>query len=679
MMTVNIRDLSDKQVQQLTKLLSRRPEYGIAIPSRRWLLRQEQKLKSFPSEMLRTSNILKRFFLRIADKLDPSATDPRAILCKTHVVLNPWLIRRVFLAIAYEVTVHTDMLRTWKGRMDVPRLSALVGRIDAIAALWTEPELYRECYGTPPFENHMVFVRSGCEACILSAIGANARVLADLRSIIVDRTERRSRRSDKAPERPARLARFVENWIDHLKEERAAKCRAMSDDILTQLRASRTQLLQWRSRRKKELDGSGNLPMYELRNSNSGHRLSNIPASARRKRRTKDGIPVAMTDQESAEEQRRIAMYSLLEGEKSIYRPDSMNAFSQFGNGRTQAYDAAYELEQQAMEDNYDPYEGEEDEEGLENFERDLEMDERSRSKVTDWYATRLSVSNGKRTADDAKSVMSTIHPAFQPFTGFSHKSAAPSPLKIKKDRPPTAQQQATQKSAWTDATVYTVSPGFNSPHATEAPAMPRIPSAYLNSEKGAGDQRPSSSRPHAPPPNASSRPSNRNRRFSMSSSVYSEQLSPTRPHPTASQFPPRSPSTPLKPPPSRRSRQHNSFAASSIYSTDQRRHRHHQQNTMTPGMFARDQNNPFTRANSTRVPGSSAGRSHGMPVPPLSHGSLSPPLTPGHEMSPQQVMDDYVKLLDSEFVQLVDPLESEAGETTPWPTFAWWQQNKRE
>ncbi|KAG4219645.1 hypothetical protein PC116_g31876, partial [Phytophthora cactorum] len=136
-MSIDLDNPSSENVARLTKLLSRRPEYGIAIPSRRWLNRQEEKLRNIPEELLNNSGLLKRLFMKIADRIDPELVDPRAVLCKTHSALNPWLIRRFFLAVAYEVTVHTDMLRSWKGRMYYPVLSGFVGRVDSIAALWT--------------------------------------------------------------------------------------------------------------------------------------------------------------------------------------------------------------------------------------------------------------------------------------------------------------------------------------------------------------------------------------------------------------------------------------------------------------------------------------------------------------------------------------------------------------
>ncbi|KAI1212344.1 uncharacterized protein F4807DRAFT_367527 [Annulohypoxylon truncatum] len=538
-MSIDIRDLSDANVNSLTRLLSRRPEYGIAIPSRRWLTRQEEKLKSLPSELLRTSNPLKRLVIKIADSIDPNAIDPRAVLCKTHANLNPFLIRRLFLAVAYEVTVHTDTLRSWKGRKDFPIISALIGRVDAIAALWTQPDLYRECYGTPPFENHMVFVKSGCEACIISALGANARVLADLRSILVDRIERRLPRPDGRPAKEPRLARYVDEWINHLKEERAAKCREMSDNVLTELRATRSQVTQWRSKRKKEGSRSkgARKPNYiELRITGSGHELSSIPGTSRHKRRTRNGIPVAMVDPEGAEEQRRMAMFSMTkeaEGAKSIFRPDSMCDYSQFGPPRMPAYDPTNSINGRQNDtpvsgnyDTYEDYEEDEEDEDEADFARNLEVEESSHSKVTNWYATRLAESRADLSADDTRSVLSAVHPAFQPPKTYSHLSAAPTPLRPKKDHQSSVKHNDNQ-SAWTDVTVHTIpsAVGFEQ----DVPPVPRVPSMYNGGYSGHNDIRRSSSvRTPRPRSTVSNRPVSQDFRRYASSSVYSDQPPPS-------------------------------------------------------------------------------------------------------------------------------------------------------
>ncbi|KAI1500401.1 hypothetical protein F5X99DRAFT_238852 [Biscogniauxia marginata] len=513
-MSIDISDLTDDDVVSLTRLLCRRPEYGIAIPSGKWLRRQEEKTKYLSKHMLRPTNPLRRFVMRIADSIDPNMVDPQAVLCQTHAVLNPWLIRRLFLAVAYEVTVHSDALRSWNGRTAIPALSAFVARLDAVNALWTEPDLYHECYGTAPFQNHMIYVKSGCEACILGAVGANAQVLADLRAILIDRTERRPERPDGRRSKGPRLVRVVEGWIDHLGEDRAARCREWSDDVLVELRATRSEVRRWRGEQKREHKRSraARQSVYmELRRSDSGHRLSSVPSDARRRRRTRHGIPMALADREGADEQRRAAMYSHTTGAESVFRPDSLCNFSQAGKRQRSGHDTQtsrpigpepvrmsgpsngsptrsfiqrFEREV-AVDEEQEPYDDYEEEQEFE--ERDFEQEERSRTKVRDWYATRLA----DQDVDDTKSSLSMIHPAFQPQTTYGAPSAVPQGLHVKKDRDPSKPQVKTgtrhadsrptnQSAMWTDATVYTVDPSnAAAPDPKDVPPIPRVPSRY--------------------------------------------------------------------------------------------------------------------------------------------------------------------------------------------------------
>ncbi|KAI1464722.1 uncharacterized protein F4812DRAFT_441729 [Daldinia caldariorum] len=528
-MSIDLDHPSSENVAHLTSLLSRRPEYGIAIPSRRWLSRQEEKIRNIPEELLNNSSLLKRLFIKIADRIDPELIDPRAVLCKTHSALNPWLIRCFFLAVAYEVTVHTDLLRSWKGRMDYPILSSFAGRVDSIAALWTEPDLYSECYGTPPFEGHLIFVQSGCEACILSAMGANARVLADLRTTLIDRAERRPPRPNGRRARAPKLKRYVDDWISQLTEERATKCIAMSDSVLSELRNVRPQLKEWRAQRRKKRSKTKTVYTELKKTKDGGTELKYVADNRRYKRRTKNGIPVAVADLEGAEDQRRAALFSLKDNVKSVYRPDSMSPYSQFGGsgGHHDVANASDALpllnDENDLSDDYEDAEDFDDLDELEDhpdLDRDLEAEERSRQKVANWYSSQ--VLKLDLTQDDTKSVLSMAHPAFRPPNEFSHLSAAPSPLNIRRDRPRKAPPAGATDSVWTDVTVYTTdNRAINT--QSDVPPIPRVPSKYRRdsaSRNSNNIERPS---PSGRPATASLHPhSALNVRQSASSSVYS-------------------------------------------------------------------------------------------------------------------------------------------------------------
>ena len=531
-MSVSIQDLSDELVVRMATVLARRPEYGIAIPSRRWFQRQDEKIKQLPKELLQPSG-LKRLAIKIADHIDPNIVDPQAVLCKTHAALNPFLIRRLFIALAYEVTVHTDALRSWEGRALEPELSALVGRLDSIVALWTAPELFHEIYGTAPFDGHHVFVKSGCEACCLSAVGASGRALADLRATLVNRME--ERRGKKGPGKEPRLYRVVEAWIDQLRKrrdnaDRSEQCRAWSEALLVDLRMVRPQIKAWRAKQKRrhaELRAA-KCPVYtELRRTSTGARIKSLPPGAGSRRRTRNGIPVAVVDSEGAEGQRRAAMSS--ERRESIYRPDSLAGHSEVhrrernarggsnssGTTRPRAPEPArmsgpsdappthaflqrfeHEIPLDNYADNYaDPYEDENTEDAAGVDEADFV--EQSREKVTNWFAHHVNLNYAdmgdlgtSAGTDDARSVLSLysmVHPAFRPAATHVAASAVPEPLDLRKGKdkdkapiPPTAARMA--PSEWTDCTVYSadlMAGDARDARESSVPPVPRIPSAY--------------------------------------------------------------------------------------------------------------------------------------------------------------------------------------------------------
>ncbi|KAI1265117.1 hypothetical protein F5Y18DRAFT_58753 [Xylariaceae sp. FL1019] len=502
-MSIGLSDVSDDHVDRLCRLLARRPEYGIAIPSGRWLRRQEEKKNLLPKELLRSTNPLKRLAMKLADRYDSEHVDPRAVLCSVHQELNPFLIRRLFLTLSYEATVHTDALRSWQGRVEIPEIAALVGRVDSITALWTMPELFYKIYGDTPFEGKHIYVRSRCEACILAAIGANGQCLADLRAVLIDRQERRVRKGRK-PKTP-RFTRYVESWINQLKKkgderrDRAAECRERSEESLHILRQIRPQVMQWRAEQKAihQKKRASKQPIYnELRKSSTGDKLAPLSNNYSHKRRTRNGIPVALTDLEHAAGQRRAAMTGARRQSASIYRPDSLCEFSEVGQSRpymplpngprpsnpeprmsgttsgheapTKSFIQRFEHEI-SLDEEADPYD-----DGTTHVMDDIDDDEveASRVKVENWYAHRLFEGHDKEAASptDHKSVISMVHPAFRPDHSTVAPSAIPPPLRLSKDVPLNP-----APSVWTDITV-------KSPTSHESqPPIPRLPSEYID------------------------------------------------------------------------------------------------------------------------------------------------------------------------------------------------------
>ena len=206
-MDIRVHELADREVELLTGLLSRRPSFGIGRPSKRWLEHQSRLVAALPAEIKRPGNFLKRFVVKYGDSIDRSIFEyPPAVLCPTHYELHPRLMRRLFVMVLDEVTRHADRLRrsaalgattgAEAGSVD-PQLAALVDRVDGLGALWMEPELYMETFHAPPSDRRLVKVESFCEACTLAVLGANARTLADLRALILDRAERLAERRER--------------------------------------------------------------------------------------------------------------------------------------------------------------------------------------------------------------------------------------------------------------------------------------------------------------------------------------------------------------------------------------------------------------------------------------------------------------------------------------------------
>ncbi|KAK7751774.1 hypothetical protein SLS62_006260 [Diatrype stigma] len=199
-MDIRIQELTDREVQQLTGLLSRRPSFGIGRPSKRWLEHQAKLVARLPPEIRRPNNLLKRFVIKYGG--DRSIFEhPPAVLCPTHYEIHPRLMRRLFVVVLDEVTRHADRLRYWVSAAAAattnsgteepnPEMVAFVDRVDGLGALWMEPALYLETFHAPPADRRMVKVESFCEACTLAVLGASARTLADIRAIIIDRAER---------------------------------------------------------------------------------------------------------------------------------------------------------------------------------------------------------------------------------------------------------------------------------------------------------------------------------------------------------------------------------------------------------------------------------------------------------------------------------------------------------
>lgn len=210
--------IDDGPLHALTDLLALPPQSGIALPSRRWLSSQSGAVPSLPKPVLRPSNLIERLAVRLSESYAPEALPAAAELCSAHRGLHPWVVRGVFGLVAGEVTVRCDRLRRYvsqnaeeKGEkseiMEV--VERVLGVLSSVNALWLDEEHFTTLFGKQAgLWRKLRQVESGCEACILAAVGARGEVLVALRASLLARTRGRE----------PRLLRVVESWIGWFEE-----------------------------------------------------------------------------------------------------------------------------------------------------------------------------------------------------------------------------------------------------------------------------------------------------------------------------------------------------------------------------------------------------------------------------------------------------------------------------
>ncbi|KAI9735318.1 MAG: hypothetical protein M1818_006513 [Claussenomyces sp. TS43310] len=205
-----IEDLSRSDIDALTQLLALAPR---AAPSEDWLRDQSRLLSTFPPTLHRPTSSL----LRLAMHLP--FTPARAILCRAHKLLNPHLIRRIFLQISAEVTTRQRRLQavvttTTTTTLDADaELQCLTRRLSSVNSLWMAPEVYRVVFQVQPEEPRLERLPGGCEACILACVGGSRQILTDLQASVLGRRKKRR----QAP----RLLPLLEAWIAWLGESEA--------------------------------------------------------------------------------------------------------------------------------------------------------------------------------------------------------------------------------------------------------------------------------------------------------------------------------------------------------------------------------------------------------------------------------------------------------------------------
>lgn len=194
-------------------------------PSPLWLATQARSIARLPKPLQRPHDWLTRLSMSAKRRLRLTLDDfvPQcAVLCPAHADMNPWVVRRAFFLLSREVTGRLDALRSYLGRPGrynltnkklngntVEEMRQLVHRLAGVAALWMASAavermgLRRE--ELPPR------IDSQCEACIVSAVGADAQALCDLRAGLLGRSHKRRT--------PPVLLRLVEAWVARFEWE----------------------------------------------------------------------------------------------------------------------------------------------------------------------------------------------------------------------------------------------------------------------------------------------------------------------------------------------------------------------------------------------------------------------------------------------------------------------------
>ncbi|OLN83330.1 hypothetical protein CCHL11_02998 [Colletotrichum chlorophyti] len=244
-----IQELTDSSIRKLARYLVLPLGYSVAKPPEHWLKEKGEDMSSLPSVCLRPSfdslniaNLVKRGWMRMSEKQTLPFTPEAAVLCATHRGLNSWKIRGLFALLATEVTTECQRLRRDEkddGLVIVPSVQEFVHRMNSIQALWMEPLAFEQVFGYPP--DMLDKVGSGCEACILSAVGSRPPLLCDLRAHLLAR-----KMMGKHPV----LLRFVEAWIDALPGDSGSVY--MESAVLSEeLRSIRTEICKARYRRRE--------------------------------------------------------------------------------------------------------------------------------------------------------------------------------------------------------------------------------------------------------------------------------------------------------------------------------------------------------------------------------------------------------------------------------------------
>ncbi|KAM0456191.1 hypothetical protein ACHAPV_007438 [Trichoderma viride] len=240
---ISLNALTDKGVDEITSLLKFDSSQTSSRKTNEWLHKQESKVKRLKNqELLRPDSLLYKGVMKLFH---------RQTLCQAHKELDHRVIRSLLWNIAYESTAQTNIYRVLrkkgKLRFNMERHSGLTKEqlklveeeedmindnleewldlTNEITALWLGEKKYRELCGSKRRDFLPGCAKTGCEACMLAAVGGNCHYLTALRASLLARhlyktDKKKDSKKKKKKVDPPSLLRVVEVWISKAKDDR---------------------------------------------------------------------------------------------------------------------------------------------------------------------------------------------------------------------------------------------------------------------------------------------------------------------------------------------------------------------------------------------------------------------------------------------------------------------------
>jgi hypothetical protein len=227
-----LRALPAESINQLAHLLQ-------ALPHERGLEYSERVMESIqrlPSELKHRSR-LSNFFS--ANAPSPIVEDK---LCLVHKALSTSLIHEIFTLLSLEVGHHCNSMTRHNAWLS-PAQNDAIHQLRQLHSLWLPEKTYVQTFLEPPNPNWS-YQKSGCEGCILTRIGSDLQIIAELRALLLSR-----RATVKKRKSPPSLLKFVDRWVVGLVGEGERKREIMqgSEMVGEELKVIRKRI--WRERR----------------------------------------------------------------------------------------------------------------------------------------------------------------------------------------------------------------------------------------------------------------------------------------------------------------------------------------------------------------------------------------------------------------------------------------------